>query len=280
MLGIVGRFKRYAPFNAMVVHIQKPGARYVLSSSEWTSKYRRVLKPGAKPLLIFQPRGPYMLVYDVGDTEALPGALPLPKMTTAPASVSSAAGEKEVLAARHHTGTNLVPLGIRLTLVDHGASSYGRTYRSRSGGSVERPGSRPGDPPEAYATLFEIEVNRNLSLLDRYATLAHELGHLFCGHLGAGPGETRPDRSSRPPSGEDAGKARARNEVEAESIAYMVPKRLDPDVRMGDHITGQLGPDQQVPGAVALNLTFKAAGLVVEMGRKRLPAAELRKPKK
>ncbi|MEW1603071.1 reverse transcriptase family protein [Streptomyces sp. NPDC093808] len=45
MLEFVGRFKRYAPFNAMVVHIQKPGARYVLSSSEWESKYRRYSSP-------------------------------------------------------------------------------------------------------------------------------------------------------------------------------------------------------------------------------------------
>ncbi|WP_371100881.1 RNA-directed DNA polymerase [Streptomyces sp. PU_AKi4] len=280
MLEFVGRFKRYAPFNAMVVHIQKPGARYVLSSSEWESKYRRVLKPGAKPLLIFQPRGPYMLVYDVGDTEALPGALPLPKEITAPMSVSSRAGEKEVLEVWHHTEANLAPLGIRLTLVDHGASSGGRTYRSRSGGSVKRPGSRRGDPPETYPTLFEIEVNRNLSLLDRYATLAHELGHLFCGHLGADPGETWPDRYSRPFSNEEAKEIHARNEVEAESIAYMVLKRLDPDVRMGDYITGHLGPDQQVPETVALNLTFRAAGLIIEMGKKRIPATKLQKPKK
>ncbi|MEW2255873.1 RNA-directed DNA polymerase [Streptomyces sp. NPDC047869] len=280
MLEFVGRFKRYAPFNAMVVHIQKPGARYVLSSSEWLSKYRRVLKPGAQPLLIFQPRGPYVLVYDVGDTEALPGALPLPKRITAPVSVSSRAGEKEVAEVWHHTETNLAPLGIRLTLVDHGASSCGRTYRSRSGSSVERPGSRTGDRPETYPTLFEIEVNRNLPLLDRYATLAHELGHLFCGHLGAGPGETWPDRYVRPLLDEDAVKVRARNEVEAESIAYMVLKRLDPDVRMGDYITGHLGPDQQVPETVALNLTFKAAGLIIEMGKKRIPAARLQKSKK
>lgn len=280
MLEFVGRFKRYAPFNAMVVHIQKPGARYVLSSSEWESKYRRVLKPGAKPLLIFQPRGPYMLVYDVGDTEALPGALPLPKEITAPASVSSRVGEKEVAKVWHHTETNLAPLGIRLTLVDHGASSYGRTYRSRSGSSVERPGSRPGDPPEVYPTLFEIEINRNLPLLDRYATLAHELGHLLCGHLGAGPGETWPDRRMRPPTKDEAVKVHARDEVEAESIAYMVLKRLDPDVRMGDYITGHLGPDQQVPETVALNLTFKAAGLIIEMGKKRIPAAKLQKSKK
>ncbi|GGW35452.1 reverse transcriptase family protein [Streptomyces griseoloalbus] len=280
MLEFVGRFKRYAPFNAMVVHIQKPGARYVLPSSEWESKYRRVLKPGAKPLLIFQPRGPYLLVYDVGDTEALPGALPLPRGITAPVSVSSRAGEREVLEVWHHTETNLAPLGIRLTLVDHGASSCGRTYRSRSGGSVKRPGGRRGDPPETYPTLFEIEVNGNLPLLDRYATLAHELGHLFCGHLGAGPGETWPDRQLRPLSEEDAVKAHARNEVEAESIAYMVLKRLDPDVRMGDYITGHLGPDRQVPETVALNLTFKAAGLIIEMGKKRLSSAKLQKPKK
>jgi hypothetical protein len=280
MLEFVGRFKRYAPFNAMVVHIQKPGARYVLSSSEWESTYRRVLKPGAQPLLIFQPRGPYMLVYDVGDTEALPGALPLPKGITAPVSVSSRAGEKEIAEVWHHTETNLAPLGIRLTLVDHAASSCGRTYRSRSCSSVKRPGSRPGDPSEAYPTLFEIEINRNLPLLDRYATLAHELGHLFCGHLGADPGETWPDRYVQPLSDEDAAKVHARNEVEAESIAYMVLKRLDLDVRMGDYITRHLGPGRQVPETVALNLTFKAAGLIIEMGKKRIPAAKLRKPKK
>jgi hypothetical protein len=194
--------------------------------------------------------------------------------------VSSRVGEKEVAEVWHHTETNLAPLGIRLTLVDHGASSCGRTYRSRSVSSVERPGSRPGDKPETYPTLFEIEVNRNLPLLDRYATLAHELGHLFCGHQGAGPGGTWPDRYLRPLSDEEAAKVRARNEVEAESIAYMVLKRLDPEVAMGDYITGHLGPDQQVPETVALNLTFKAAGLIIEMGKKRIPAAKLQKSKK
>ncbi|CAM5364368.1 reverse transcriptase family protein [Streptomyces atroolivaceus] len=280
LLDFVGRFKRYAPFNAMVVHIQRPGARYVLSSAEWKSKFLRVLRPGAQPLLIFQPRGPYMLVYDVGDTEALPGARPLPREVTSPVAVTSRAGAKKVAEVWHHTEANLAPLGVRLTLVDHAASSYGRTYPSRSDGFVSRPGGRPGDRPEKYPILFEIEVNRNLSLLDRYTTLAHELGHLFCGHLGAGPGDAWPDRRWRPRSDEERIAAHARDEVEAESIAYMVLKRLDPDVQMGDYITGHLGPDQQVPDSVALNLTFRAAGLIIEMGQKRVPAAKLQKTKK
>jgi hypothetical protein len=160
-------------------------------------------------------------------------------------------------------------------LVGHGASSCGRTYRSTSAGFVERPGSRPGDQQERYPTLFEIEVNRNLSLLDRYVTLAHELGHLLCGHLGPGPEDAWPDRFL--PKTVDS---HARNEVEAESIAYMVLKRLDPDVRMGDYITGHLGSNQQVPETVALNLAFKAAGLIIEMGRRRIPATKLHKPRK
>lgn len=200
-----------------------------------------------------------MLVYDVGDTEALPGARPLPREITAPASVSSRADEKELVELWHHTLTNLAPLGIRLTLVDHGAFSCGCAYRSKSGGFVERSGSGPRDQPERYPTLFEIEVNRNLSRLNQYATLAHELGHLFCGHLGAAPEELWPDRRVRPRSDEECRTAHARDEVEAESIAYMVLKRLDPDVRMGDYITEHLGPDQQVPEDVALNLTFRAA---------------------
>ncbi|MFF3565424.1 hypothetical protein ACFYXS_35840 [Streptomyces sp. NPDC002574] len=47
---------------------------------------------------------------------------------------------------------------------------------------------------------------------------------------------------------------------------------------MGDYVTGHLGPNQQVPERVAPNLTFKAAGLIIEMGKKRISASELQKP--
>ncbi len=36
----------------------------------------------------------------------------------------------------------------------------------------------------------------------------------------------------------------------------------------------------QIPESVALKLTFKAAGLIIEMGQKRVPAARLLKAKK
>lgn len=50
----------------------------------------------------------------------------------------------------------------------------------------------------------------------------------------------------------------------------MVLSRIDPEVEMGDYIKGHLTDDQAVP-PVSLNAMMKAAGLIEEMGAKRLP---------
>ena len=62
LLRFVSRFRAYAPFNAMLVHVQRPGARYVASASRW-QHYRRRIRSGANPLVILQPMGPVMFVF-------------------------------------------------------------------------------------------------------------------------------------------------------------------------------------------------------------------------
>lgn len=69
MLRFVAGFRWYSPFNAMLVHIQRPGARSVAPAHRWLYKYGRTIKPGARPLVILQPMGPVMFVFDVSDTE-------------------------------------------------------------------------------------------------------------------------------------------------------------------------------------------------------------------
>jgi hypothetical protein len=78
LLRFVARFQLYSPFNAMLVHVQLPGARFVASPHRWLRDYRRRIKAGARPLVILQPMGPVMFVFDVSDTEATEGAPPLP----------------------------------------------------------------------------------------------------------------------------------------------------------------------------------------------------------
>jgi hypothetical protein len=84
LLRFIGRFRFYSPFNAMLVHVQMPGAIFVASPSRWLHDYGRLIRPGARPLVILQPMGPVMFVFDVSDTEPQDGAPQLPKEIVKP----------------------------------------------------------------------------------------------------------------------------------------------------------------------------------------------------
>src|SRR5437867_3969330 len=78
LLDFVSRFLFYSPFNAMLIHVQMRGARFVAPAHRWLQVYSRHIKPNARPLVILQPMGPVMFVFDVSDTEPEPNAPPLP----------------------------------------------------------------------------------------------------------------------------------------------------------------------------------------------------------
>ena len=65
-------------------------------------------------------------------------------------------------------------------------------------------------------TRYRIHVNRNHVPPVQFATLAHELAHLFLGHLG-------PDEQLNVPQRPDMDMAQ--RELEAESVAYLVCER-------------------------------------------------------
>jgi hypothetical protein len=69
LLDFVARLRTFAPFNAMLLHVQKPGLSYAASKKDWYGRFGRCIKEGARPLLILQPFSPVALVYDVMDTE-------------------------------------------------------------------------------------------------------------------------------------------------------------------------------------------------------------------
>ena len=69
LLDFTVRLRNFAPFNAMILQVQKPGLRYAASARDWKARFGRTIKEDARPLLILWPFGPVALVYDVMDTE-------------------------------------------------------------------------------------------------------------------------------------------------------------------------------------------------------------------
>jgi hypothetical protein len=68
LVDFIKKFPKIAPYNAMLIHIQKPGSQYVASANEWAGRFNRIIKPGARPLVILRPFGPVSFVFELGDT--------------------------------------------------------------------------------------------------------------------------------------------------------------------------------------------------------------------
>ena len=195
LLDFIKRMRNFAPFNAMLLQVQKPGIRFAASSYDWEKRFGRHPKDKARPLLILWPFGPVALVYDVQDTEGkeLPqdvdaffasGAITEAQM---PGFISKME-RKRIACAFFDGGDN-------------------------SAGSIRLLGRGP--KPE-YAGAYQMQVNRNHPLAVQFSTIAHELAHLFLGHLGPDRALNVPDRP-RP--------NHAQEELEAESVAYLVCAR-------------------------------------------------------
>ena len=61
LLDFVVQLRNFAPFNAMLLQVQKPGLSYAASAADWHVRFGRTIKEGARPLLILWPFGPVAL---------------------------------------------------------------------------------------------------------------------------------------------------------------------------------------------------------------------------
>ena len=203
LLGFVARLRNFAPFNAMLLQIQRPGLVHAASARDWRERFERTIKDDARPLLILWPFGPVALVYDVGDTTG----------KELPRDVASFFAQGAIDASRVASfSKNLTRSGIHTISVDAGDGLAGSIKAIRRSQDRKEIGN------------YELRSNRNHEANVQFATLAHELGHLFLGHLG-------PDRylniPQRPPQNG------TQEELEAESVAYLVCERNG--VKCGSH---------------------------------------------
>lgn len=195
LLDFVVKLRNMAPFNAMLLQIQKPGLSYAASARDWWDRFERWPKEGARPLLILQPFGPVSLVYDVMDTEGED----LPEhVESFPATGDIGRGNlddfREILEDNH----------VEWLEVDAGDKSAGLIR------VVHRASHDDED------TSYRMHINRNHPPPTQFVTLVHELAHLHLGHLGEDKNFKAPPRT---------GLSHPQMELEAESVSYLVCAR-------------------------------------------------------
>lgn len=231
LLDFVVRLRNFAPFNAMLLQVQKPGLAYAASAHDWQVRFGRSPKEYARPLLILWPFGPVALVYDVVDTEGKD----LPEDVASFFAAGSIGEDELALCLLSVQSKNIV-----CNRFDGGDQMAGSIR------VVERAVSSKG------LTRYCMNINRNHSVPVQFATLAHELGHLFLGHLG-------PDKALRVPIRPPLDLPQ--RELEAESVAYLVCKRNGVTSKSETYLARYVKENTTV-GHIDLYQVMRAAGQV------------------
>lgn len=259
LLAFIARFRFYSPFNAMLIHVQLPGATYVAPPNRWLSEYRRRIKADARPIVILRPMGPVMFVFDVSDTEAIDKHSCVPREVETPFEVRGGS----VGQGLPRTIENACRDGVQVLERQAGSQSAGLIRRLPESDlrTVEfTVKTQPARETVRVPLRYELLLNSGHSPETQYAALCHELAHLYCGHLGTPNPQWWPDRR---------GLAEAVREFEAESVCYLVCRRLGIDSRSDAYLADYYHSNSEVP-SISFECVMRAAGLIEQMRDGRL----------
>lgn len=263
------RMQHLSAYNAALVYTQQPGTQLVLSAKQW-EKERRLVKPNSRPLIILLPFGPVGFVYDISDTEPIHG------------KDSNETREQLIDRFINHPFTskdnNPFFYSDKIKTLEYNMPFFGIKYEKMRAGSnlgakievfnkatIDVPFEKsPRGLTETtikYGSRFWVSVNDKANKAEELASLAHELGHLFCHHLYSSEGWWKPRQIST-----------NSKEYEAESTAWLICSRLGIDSRSAEYLYGYKDDDLIPP--VSFESIFTAVNTFEKMMKGRLTYKE------
>ncbi len=235
------RFRRLAPYNVMLIYMQRPDARHVMGATAWREMGRSP-KENAHPLVILRPFGPVDFLFDVADTDGKDG----PDQLTLGNLGENAFGADGALS--HETLSRFI----------HGCAKCCISVAERKEHLM-----KAGHARRADGDSFAIELNVDHRSAQKFCTLCHELAHIFCGHLGPVKGWVE----ARPPIND------AQCETEAELSAFLAARRFGVTPNSATYLDWYSNPHGKMP-------EFSLETVLVAVGKiEALLRGELRKRK-
>lgn len=254
-MNFVANFKHVGPYNAMLVHIQKPGSTYVASAADWEQKFGRTVKPGARPLLILKPFGPVSFVFEYMDTEGapLPDVLVRPFKNDAP--ITQFQMNQLIVGAGYD--------GIAVVRQQYGTNYAGHIQFAETASKLCFSGTKN---QLFIKSNYTIVLNENMPISEQFTTMLHELGHFYCGHINVNDMTWLPRRIYL---NENEG------EFEAETVCWLVCKRLGIENNSVPYLDQYLEKNEYIP-SVSIDSILKAAGIIEScLTGSKMPRKEL-----
>jgi len=244
----IARFNHYSRFNTMLVYLQDESVTFFGGANFWYKKFNRIVKEDARPYVILQPFSPVMLAYDVFQTEGKdsPQEFLEKGLGTKPFDVSGKINP-QTLEDAIFTATSL---GIKITFKPLSFFNAG------------------------YVTIIfkgslEIALKEGMSYEQNLAVLIHELGHLFLGHTGhLLLRQTTKEGKIKEIKLMQRRMTRTAEELEAETISFLICKKLGLETRAAEYLAGYISSDKDLE-QFSHELVIKIADKIEEIFLKK-----------
>jgi hypothetical protein len=254
LMRFIARIPNYSTYNGLLLYLQNPLATYVATARTWAQKYNRQPKRNAKPLVILAPMAPILFLFDIQDTEGAP----IPSDLLQPREIDDQQLGKCYATTLHNAAIH------GISVYETSLNSDEMDTASRITPAVRKKYQNLNLPKD---TCYIIFIDKTLTLEGRYATLAHELGHIFCSHLGIDRHAWWPERGDLNIRGE---------KIEADSVAYLVCQRTGLKTDSEQFLPQASETHQEIP-PFSMNAVTQAVSYIEDMGRHRWKAPKKRR---
>ncbi len=254
LMQFIARFPNYSTFNGLLLYLQNPLATYVATARTWAQKYNRQPRRNAKPVVILAPMAPILFLFDIRDTEGAP----VPSALLRPREIDDQQLGKMYATTLHNAAIH------GISVYETALNSDEIDAASRITPAVRKKYQNLNLPKDTSYLIF---IDKTLTLEARYAALIHELGHIFCSHLGIDKHAWWPERGDLDVRGE---------KIEADSVAYLVCQRngLRSD---SEHFLLQASETHQEIPPFSMNAVTQAVSYIEDMGKHRWKAPKKRR---